>query len=253
MIFNMTGGGAPLNFKVVGGTTQPANPTENMIWVNTSETITDWVFSATQPTAASGRVWITIGTSSTVEFNALKKNGIQVYPISAKQYVSGALVGKNAMSYQGGAWKSWLEVIDFNDTDWTKKNPYPSRTYTMGTYDLSNKTLKGRVTTSYQHVVMVKNTKINFSTAKYLKFNYSLDKNLSGLGGIIIKVSSVSHDPTDGSCPVKQEITAVATNQEVSIPVSTVSGSYYLWIGLAVWGNAGTVNFEVSNLHLSEV
>lgn len=56
---------------------------------------------------ATGQVWISTGTSSTLAFNALKKNGIQVYPISAKQYVSGAWVDVEAKSYQGGEWVEW--------------------------------------------------------------------------------------------------------------------------------------------------
>ena len=112
MIFNMNGGGsAALNFKVVGGTTEPVSPSENMIWVNTSTTITDWVFSATQPTGATGRVWISTSASSSVEFNALKKNDIQVYPVSAKQYISGAWVEKTAQSYQNGAWVGWITYL----------------------------------------------------------------------------------------------------------------------------------------------
>jgi hypothetical protein len=55
----------------------------------------------------SGAVWITTGKSSPVAFNALKKNNITVYPISAKQYVSGAWVDKTAKSYQNGAWVDW--------------------------------------------------------------------------------------------------------------------------------------------------
>lgn len=118
MIFNVSGGGGTaLNFRVVGGTTAPSNPKENMIWVNTSTAITDWVFSATQPTAASGRVWISTGTSSPIEFNALKKNGIQVYPIFAKQYVSGAWVDKEAKSYQNGEWVAWWSKYLYNRGD----------------------------------------------------------------------------------------------------------------------------------------
>ena len=101
------GSGGGLNFKVVGGTSTPASPKENTIWVNTSTAITSWVFSATQPAGATGRVWISIGTSSPAEFNALKKNGIKVYPMSAKQYVRGAWVDKTAKSYQNGAWVDW--------------------------------------------------------------------------------------------------------------------------------------------------
>ena len=99
--------GVELNFTVVGGTTAPSNPVENTIWINTSTTISSWEFSATQPIASSGKVWICISASSTVEFNALKSNGIKVYPISAKQYVSGAWVDKTAKSYQNSRWVEW--------------------------------------------------------------------------------------------------------------------------------------------------
>lgn len=246
-------GGAALNFKVVTGLTQPVSATENTIWVKT-EKMTGWIFDANQPeNLTEGMVWIKVGTKNAVKFNALKKNGIQVYLISAKQYVSGALVDRSAEIYQSGSWKTWIEVIEFNESAWTKKNPYPSRTYTMGTYDFSNKTLKGTVNATYQHVVVVKNERLDLSAAKYLKFNYSLDKNISDQGSILVKVSSSNSDPTESNSVVNQQITSVATNQEVSIPVSTVNGSYYVWIGLAMWGSVGTVNFEVSNLHLSEV
>lgn len=101
-------GGIPLNFTVVGGTSQPVSPKENTIWVNTDKDITGWAFSATEPSdLTEGMVWITTGISSAVEFNALKKNSIQVCPISAKQYVGGVWVDKVAKSYQGGSWQSW--------------------------------------------------------------------------------------------------------------------------------------------------
>lgn len=109
--FNSGGAGAGLNFKVVGGTTEPASPSENMIWVNTDAEITSWVFSATQPEAAEGKVWFFTGTRSAAEFNALRKNGIQICPLSAKQYVSGAWVAKTAKSYQNGAWRDWVTFL----------------------------------------------------------------------------------------------------------------------------------------------
>lgn len=56
-----------------------------------------------------GTVWITTGASSTVEFNALKKHGLKVYPISAKQYVGGAWVDKTAKSRQNGEWVNWAK------------------------------------------------------------------------------------------------------------------------------------------------
>lgn len=107
--YNLAGGeGASLNFKVVGNP-QPSNPSDNTIWVNTDVKITGWIFSATQPdNLTEGNVWISTGTSSPTAFNALQKNGIMVYPVSAKQYINGALVDKTAKTYQDGAWVDWI-------------------------------------------------------------------------------------------------------------------------------------------------
>lgn len=41
--------GAELNFEVIGSTTEPENPTENMIWVNTDVPITEYYFSDNEP------------------------------------------------------------------------------------------------------------------------------------------------------------------------------------------------------------
>lgn len=107
-ITNAGGGGGGLNFKVVGGTVQPSSPSENMIWVNTSVAITSWVFSTTAPAnPVAGMAWFAISSSSSVAFNAVKKNGIWVYPTACQQYVSGAWVTKTAKTYQSGAWKDW--------------------------------------------------------------------------------------------------------------------------------------------------
>lgn len=107
------GGSGGLNFQVIGGTTAPSNPKENMIWVNTSTTISSWVFSATKPEGMQERdVWFQTGTSSSIEFNALKKNGIQVCPIAAKQYVNGSLVTVGASIYTGGSWEVFSAEIN---------------------------------------------------------------------------------------------------------------------------------------------
>ena len=102
----VVGGGAPLNFKVVNGwDSPPSNPKENTIWVNTGVVITSWVFSATQPAnPAQGMVWFATDKKSSAPFNALKKNEITVYPVSAKIYNNGEWSEKEAKAYQNGAW-----------------------------------------------------------------------------------------------------------------------------------------------------
>lgn len=102
---NAGGGGGGLNFKVVGGTTQPENPKENTIWVNTDRPITSWAFSTDAPgSPADGMVWIKTGFGSATPFNALKKNEVQVCPFSTQQYLDGAWADKTAMIYADGIW-----------------------------------------------------------------------------------------------------------------------------------------------------
>lgn len=98
------GGGGGLNFQIIDGTTKPNNPKVNTIFVNTSVKAEGYVFSATEPSSAEGFVWIPTGTSSTVAFNALKKNTLQVYPTGVKQCISGKWENKEAWMYNGTSW-----------------------------------------------------------------------------------------------------------------------------------------------------
>lgn len=107
MIFNMTGGGTPLNFKIVGNP-QPDNPKENTIWVDVDAKIASWIFSAAQPEGREGLLWIRIDSFSSAPFNALKKNSLIVYPLSARQYNSGTWEKVTAKSWQNGAWAEWI-------------------------------------------------------------------------------------------------------------------------------------------------
>lgn len=110
---NLGGGSGGLNFKIVGGASEPSNPKENTIWVITDVPITTWIFSTTQPEPPAdgkdGPVWFLTGTSSQVAFNALKKHVIELNPMSAKQYIGGAWVDREAKSYQNGELVAWWD------------------------------------------------------------------------------------------------------------------------------------------------
>lgn len=110
------GGGALLNFNVVGGTAEPAYPRENTIWLNTDHKINGYSFSATQPeNMAEGEVWFFSGKFSSVAFSATKKNPVMVYPISAKQKIDGVLVDVTAKSWQHGKWVDWWQGELYKD------------------------------------------------------------------------------------------------------------------------------------------
>lgn len=147
-IFNIKTGGEELNFEIIGGTTEPSNPIENTIWINTSTAIDSYVFSYTEPTnPKEGMVWIATGTNSENEFNALKVNNITIYPSTVKQYENGAWVDKPTKNYKN----RW---IDFN--------MLPSFIY-EGEYEIVDD-LDNPITSS------AGNWKIRFLTSGKLKF-----------------------------------------------------------------------------------
>lgn len=225
------GSGGGLNFKVVGGTSAPASPKDNTIWVNTSTAITSWVFSATEPEApAAGMVWITTGKSSTAPFNALKKNNITVYPISAKQYVRGKWVDKTAKSYQGGAWADWWNgelFISGNKyegftggwvrADYYKGNDDNTNTGTLTVDDtIYLKTSTGTYCKSVRTTNKIDLT--NWKTLKYITTQYN-----KGEAAILI---------TSAAGKVDIDNVAVATGSfvvgESSLDITELDGEYYI-------------------------
>jgi hypothetical protein len=108
-----SGGGGGSELVIVGGTTSPAKATHNTIWLNTPNTITSYVLSATEPTGpVGGMAWIPIGASGAVKMAApVGDEWITVYPLSAKQYIGGAWVDVEAKSYQNGEWVGWIRYL----------------------------------------------------------------------------------------------------------------------------------------------
>lgn len=97
--------GPSLNFNIVGGTSQPLNPTPNMIWVETETAINGYYFSIEEPTNPSnGLIWIATGTNNLHSFSVIKNNSIIVYPSSALQYVNNNWEVKTAYIYQNSIW-----------------------------------------------------------------------------------------------------------------------------------------------------
>lgn len=251
MIFNVSGGGGTaLNFRVVGGTTAPTNPAENCIWVNTDTPITSWIFYATEPSPAeAGKVWISTGTSSTVEFNALKKNGIQVYPISAKQYVGGAWLDKTAKSYQGGAWTEWWNGVLFENADqyeditggWVKGASYGNAgtTATIDDTGIKLSTVSG----SFINVETV--NKIDLSGHSTLYVDATVTSRTSSSANYLwLAYTESSGQAIHDSAAVPKasaKVTALG-NVTLSLDVSTVDGEYFVVFGASVGGMGVTVN-----------
>ena len=243
-MYGFGGGSGGLNFTVVGGTTAPSNPKENMIWVNTSTAITDWVFSATQPTAASGRVWIFTGTSSTFEFNALKKNGIQVYPISAKQYVSGAWVNVAAMSYQNGEWVNWWDGTMYASGDEFKHitGGWSGINLTKGTTELS---VSAKETTDYRGSAWTNNF-VDLSGYKTINFTCSAELDEYKACAVLITTNQTANDSAEGMIAKWTTPTTTIANKTYSLEIPSGLPNSGYWVKLFAWNTT----FKVSKIWL---
>ena len=225
------GGSAGLNFRVIGDTIAPGSPKENDIWVNTDRNISEWCFSSDDPLyfgseSAQDMVWITTGTSSTVAFDALKKNGIQVYPLYAKQYVSGAWVDKTAKSWQGGKWVEWISDLVIFEAG---KGSVQAASTKKGGGTITVSTSK--ITFSGDDVVYYTTSKINTAgyktlrlTGKFTEINSDADLTGFGLKSSVPVADNFSAQ--SGWVSSKEIESANSSSKVYDCPISG-SGSYY--------------------------
>lgn len=232
------GGGALLNFNVVGGTAEPAYPRDNIIWINTENKITSWFFSMTEPpTPEEGMVWIKTGTSAPASFNALKKNGIQVYPVSATQYINGAWVDKTAKTYQGGAWVDWLRFTYLFKSGSGAQVTFTHTKESQVTFTETSEcvTIKA-IQSTYGSMSWLTKSKVSLANAKNLvfrakckPFNMGTDDNFTAYFYVLTEPKTApgfDNMASYGVARIKCEFDSEV--KDYIIPVDGLAGSYYI-------------------------
>lgn len=256
------GGGAGLNFKIVGNP-QPAEAKENTIWVDTDVEITGWDFNTTEPAnPVPGMVWIYHSTTSSAKFNALKKNGITLNPWAARQYIDGAWVGKPAAIWKNGEWVSdWApylcnrgdECADFTG-GWTT---YPWKVVsdagtTAQTYQIEKKDgylyfSKTGSIGAVMHTVRA----IDLTNVKAIHFKGEMSPTVKGnwvsfhvwtkIGG------SNAYWATNSKATVQS---TTGGKQGFVLNVSSLTGSYYL--GFGIYAESHYIKIEDLYLEVAE-
>ena len=229
-----------LNFEVVGGTSAPANPKENTIWVNMSTKIADWHFSATRPTnPVNGTVWICVGASSGVNFNALKNNELMVYPIRVERFIQGindsgeysSWDTKELKIYQNGEWKDGFAYLYLNgDTCDHITGGYQSLTVGNGSKscDMNESSIYVSATGDPQYTAMAgacTNNKIDLTNIKtiYVEGNCSSYQHSGWIGIRVHQNMELGDNKYSAQAWITQTGDFVT-----SIDVSGLSGYYYV-------------------------
>ncbi len=260
MAIGRVNAGGGLNFRVTGGTTQPTGR-ENLIWVNTSATITDWIFCVAQPDGVEGRVWFKVSTFSDGAFNAVKQNGLWVYPNPCKQYISGSWAAKDTQIYSDGAWKEFYQYLYNNGTvsalgsglGTNSCKWYPGTTY----YDIANiqrgaDYIRFYSSDTYSHGIAIWTTsKVDLTDFTSLKVNIT---SASSNNASTIKLAAyISPTLPSNTSSYTNRIAAAAWNLTsgagvLEVSLSSVTGSYYVILGYSQNGaqstNTGDVRFN---------
>ena len=224
---NLGGGSGGINFKIVGGTSEPASPKENEIWVNTDTEITSYIFSATEPaTPEAGMVWITTGTASGVKFNALKKNSIMVYPLYAKQYIDGTWINVSAMSYQNGSWVEWMtKTYIYKDGE-----AFTSISYGSGTSTNEKEMYLSGSPNDLSHQVI---TEYQYGIGSFKK----LVAEVSGNSGVAVVIGIAKTATNIMFFNQLTAYTSIYSTGKVELDISNISGLFNIVI--AAYGNGG--------------
>lgn len=240
--------GLPLNFKIVGGTAAPSSPKENMIWVHTDAAITGYTFKATQPEEAEGRVWIRTGEKSTEAFEAIEKNAIWVYPLSAVQYIGGVWEDKTAQIYRNGSYIALENALNlFLNGDqctavtggWKLHN---NAEFKNGLLDIISAYTNGGAQVSTGKAI---------DLSAYRTLHVQVEESYTE--SYICILSGVpdgeSYNPNVDNAVAKTRITTAVG--EYTVDVSALDNSYFVWIGN--WGSTGPYNAgcSVSRVWLS--
>lgn len=233
-----------LNFRVLGGTEQPAAPRENDIWVNTGTAIPSWAMSVDAPVnPVDGMVWVETGAFSSVAFNAVKKNQLLVYPLTAYQYLAGSWTKVTAKSYQNGAWQSWWsgQLYDHGEE-------YPDITGELVAHalDFSGDTSRAPTITKNGDSIVITTSATNYSGG--LAY---WEKKIDLTGQNVLKFVGSCYDSSQGRAKILV-LSGISTSSvvasgvpgtvegDVEIDISALDGAYY--IGFAVSRGSGGNN-----------
>lgn len=246
------GGGTSLNFEIIPYATEEAllaaTPAGITIGTITETKITFWIFSASEPAeTAEGTLWIATGKTSALAFNALKKNTLMVYPLNAKQYISGQWVRVETRIYMNGVWTSLFSGLFYESgVFYTEHTSYlvPDTAVieeNAASIDLSTVAKK----TSEVYKVFGPVPLDDIST---LAMTSAFTDSISGSHRRVLYVAKSPDVGYEGA----EAIEAVAvssswtTETTITLDVSGLTGEYYVYAGTntagSAWDNARTLS-----------
>lgn len=211
----------------------------------------------------AGEVWITTGASSSVPFNALKKNSIMAYPLSASQYIDGAWVKKSASMYKNGGWTVFsvveLYLYDAGDACTADSGGWSITSNTgQQAMKLSEGSSYMTVSSSWSknytsHATCGTGKKVNVTNFSKLNVLYDFSASVTTMDGAgdayaYLTFGLGTSNTSVGSASVSG---SQGTNKTVSLDISSLKTSLYVVAKLETYGKNGNINLNIRKVWLS--
>jgi len=257
-----------LNFEIVGGTSEPTNPIENTIWINSDTEIGEYQFCSTEPTKRpdgtslqNGDVWFKTGSISGISLNLLKQNNIDVQIVSTYQYINSNWVLINSKIYKNNNWENSSTYLYYNGEKTTSFNSY--------TYDICSPATKQFIdVNTYIDIHVYGNTgsKDCLSGIVYRTVNTVDVTDYHTLGIVYTTVEYINYDYSESAIRIGSSIASTnRINQSAGatlhgtigektikeIDISSLNGAHYIGIENKVQsGTHSSINTLIHEIYL---
>lgn len=258
------------DFHVVGGTTQPSNPENNTIWVNTSVSIPIVCVATGYPSSdvykVNGAIFIWDNATSWISpnLNVSKEKSkmyLPIFPKAVYQYINGVWVSMTASIYKD---KTWIPLgtylYDSGNTcqnvtgGWTTStlNTYQSNGMISST---ANNTLQlkknGKPSGSWPALGWVTNNYIDLNPYSSLHFKYVASGTATENSIIDFRVVGNTVGGY-GDALAKKAITKnVNISGEVIVDISSIAGGRVMFCIIDSTYENNTFSLDVSKVYLS--
>lgn len=258
------GSSGDIKLTVFNGTTAPANPQDNYVWIKTTASLDDLLVCGKtwSPSNRAGRIWLQYEDVASTSYQWLLKKAANVFvsiPLCGCAIANGTTWTKlDAYLYYSGEWHQ------FSSTQYTIFNAGDAADYSGGWKAYAYKS-QSSGSTPKAPTFSIGST---FNIDLYGQYTYNMGTvfseaaiDLTKYSTLEIEIASTQTGGEDGGfscgvCAAKQNNwTPVATATNVgagthSIDISSLSGNYYLSLSLGGVGQGHTAKAVINRIVL---
>ena len=248
-------GGGGLNLRIVDGNTQPTNPVENLIWINTETRIPNWYWQASEPSQKeTGTLWIVASSVATNVLSLLRHNVLEVGIGTIRQWNGTEWANVGGKVYYNGAWHNFQTFVYDGSIGDAEQN----FNHNVGGYPWSKSTRSCVITTTENedsficaigygtggNGLLYAPNAIDFTNVSKVKITYIASSSGAGTKTCRASVFTSASSGSESGLVASTTIRSSAEKTSIEIDTASLSGEYLL--GLFGSSNASGGSWSIT-------